>query len=95
MRIAHHDAPVLADTDPRQPPNFPSSWIHTVASGTVTEEWGFGSAHSGGMSAVFGDGSVKPISLNIDNTVHSDGTEGVLWRITVRYDGLSVDPNSY
>lgn len=55
-------------------------------SGEETPDQGFGSAHPGVMLAVFGDGSVSPISLEVDNTMG-----GVLFRLGCRDDGLVVD----
>jgi prepilin-type N-terminal cleavage/methylation domain-containing protein len=46
---------------------------------------GFGSAHPGGVLAVFGDGSVKAISFNIDSSVG-----GPLYRLAARDDGLTI-----
>ncbi len=99
MRIVHHDYPIMADSDSRDAVLKPIQplWEDTTHAATFDswQEWSFGSAHQGVMNAVFGDGSVKPISLNVDNSLQSDGTEGVLWRLGCRDDGLSVDPNSY
>jgi prepilin-type N-terminal cleavage/methylation domain-containing protein/prepilin-type processing-associated H-X9-DG protein len=99
MRITHHDYPVMADSDSRDTLLKPinPSWEDTTPGPTFDswEEWGFGSAHPGVMNAVFGDGSVKAISFYVDNTLHSDGTEGILWRLGCRDDGLPIDQNSY
>jgi prepilin-type N-terminal cleavage/methylation domain-containing protein/prepilin-type processing-associated H-X9-DG protein len=51
---------------------------------------GFGSAHPGGMHAVFGDGSVRTISLEVDSSMG-----GVLFRLGCRDDGLTIDATSY
>jgi prepilin-type N-terminal cleavage/methylation domain-containing protein/prepilin-type processing-associated H-X9-DG protein len=48
---------------------------------------GFGGPHSGMMNSVFGDGSVHSIRTSID--------QAVLFELSVRDDGQSVDPNSY
>lgn len=59
-------------------------------------ENGFGSAHTSVIIAVFGDGSVHPISMNIDTTDSSfNQTPSVWWRLWVRDDGLPIDPNGY
>jgi prepilin-type N-terminal cleavage/methylation domain-containing protein len=46
-----------------------------------------GGPHAGMMLSVFGDGSVHPIKTAIDLTV--------LFELSVRDDGLSIDPNAY
>jgi prepilin-type N-terminal cleavage/methylation domain-containing protein len=51
---------------------------------------GFGSAHPGMMYAVFGDGSVRGISLDIDASMG-----GVLFRLACRDDGLTLDMESF
>jgi prepilin-type N-terminal cleavage/methylation domain-containing protein/prepilin-type processing-associated H-X9-DG protein len=66
--------------------------------GTSANEQGFGSAHPGAMNAVFADGSVHGISLDIDGGYsHMDWTNlsnmGVLMRLGIRDDGLAIDQN--
>ncbi len=51
---------------------------------------GFGSAHSSGFYAVFGDGSVRSISYDVDTTMG-----GVLFRLGCRDDGLNLDDGTY
>lgn len=51
---------------------------------------GFGSAHSGGMNAVFADGSVRTVSLDVDAKVG-----GVLFRLGCRDDGLIVEEGQF
>ncbi|MCC6492735.1 MAG: DUF1559 domain-containing protein [Pirellulales bacterium] len=51
---------------------------------------GFGSPHTSAMLAVFGDGSVRSIRLDVDN---SPG--GVLYRLGCRDDGEVLDPSTY
>ena len=51
---------------------------------------GFGAAHPGGMQAVFGDGSVRTISVDVDSSMG-----GVLFRLGCRDDGLTIDAASY
>ena len=61
-------------------------------------ELGFGSPHSSVMNAVFGDGSVHALSMNIDTTVNdsaSPAVYGVFYRLGVRDDGMHVDANQY
>jgi prepilin-type N-terminal cleavage/methylation domain-containing protein len=56
------------------------------AEATSYGEQGFGSPHTAGVMAVFGDGSVKTISYSIDQE-----PGGVLYRLGARNDGLPVD----
>ena len=49
----------------------------------------FGSPHPGIMHAVFGDGSVRPIRIDIEATVG-----GALFRLGCRDDGLTMQEGS-
>ncbi|MHB1033962.1 MAG: DUF1559 domain-containing protein [Pirellulales bacterium] len=53
--------------------------------GSPSEEFGyeFGSAHPGGMNAVFGDGSVRSLSYTIDQAIFN--------RLGDRRDGFTID----
>jgi len=51
---------------------------------------GFGTPHAGIMHAVFGDGSVSGIRLEVDAS-----RGGVLFRLGCRDDGLTIDAESY
>ena len=89
MRIAGNWVPVLADNNPIR-----VSWANN---GTRKWEPGFGSAHTGVMNAVFGDGSVRAIRQSVGtggNMYGSDNTS-VLYRLCRRDDGQTVDPNAY
>jgi prepilin-type N-terminal cleavage/methylation domain-containing protein len=89
MRLAGNWLPVLADNDPNR-----VSWAN--ANGKKWEP-GFGSAHSGVMVAVFGDGSVKPIRMSIGtsgNLGYSDNTS-ILYRLCRRDDGAVLNADSY
>jgi prepilin-type N-terminal cleavage/methylation domain-containing protein len=102
MRLVHYDYPVMSDMNrAAQLTAFSvqNGYSDQVAhycgdANSPCQEWGFGSAHQNVMLAVFADGSVHPISLNVD-VDHPTAQHGVLWRLGVRDDGLSVDPNSY
>jgi prepilin-type processing-associated H-X9-DG protein len=68
------------------------------ASGTMANEQGFGSAHTGIMNALFADGSVHSISLTIDGGITSLNWSnlaglGVLARLGIRDDGQTIDEN--
>jgi hypothetical protein len=54
------------------------------------KDQGFGSAHNGIMLAVFGDGSVRSVRVDIDNA-----PGGTLFRLGCRDDGETIDPSSY
>jgi prepilin-type N-terminal cleavage/methylation domain-containing protein len=60
--------------------------------GTVAsfEDESFGSAHNGVMHAVFGDGSVRGIRIDVEST-----TGGVLFRLGCRDDGLLLESSLY
>jgi prepilin-type N-terminal cleavage/methylation domain-containing protein len=51
---------------------------------------GFGSAHSAGFFAVFGDGSVRSISYDVDTSMG-----GTLFRLGCRDDGLTISDGDY
>jgi prepilin-type processing-associated H-X9-DG protein len=58
-------------------------WNYTDVCGRGIDEWrqgfGFGSAHPGGMNALFGDGSVRNVSFSAD--------PNFFWRAGGRNDG--------
>jgi type II secretory pathway pseudopilin PulG len=60
-------------------------------------ESGFGSAHMNIINAMFSDGSVRPMSMGIDVKISwgDYSKSGVWYRLWVRDDGLTVDPNSF
>jgi prepilin-type N-terminal cleavage/methylation domain-containing protein len=80
MRLAGNGVPVLADSAPRP------SWYND-GNGRYME-FGFGSAHTGIMNAVFGDGSVRAISLAVN-------ADTILYRLGHREDGNPIDPTQY
>jgi len=59
-----------------------------------TQEFFVGSPHSGVINSLWGDGSVRPVSINVQHDINS-GSNSVLSRLITRDDGKSVDPNSY
>jgi len=95
MRLVdiYGDCRPRADDDPRL--DYMGYWYNTSPPDVGnTQEFGFGSAHSGIMNALWGDGSVRPVSLNVQHD-KSTGTNSVLSRLVTRDDGKTVDPNSY
>ncbi len=78
------------------PPILPDSFNR--GGSTRVAELGFGSAHSSVINAVFGDGSVHALSMNIDTTVNDSSSPvvyGVFYRLGVRDDGQYVDSNQF
>jgi prepilin-type N-terminal cleavage/methylation domain-containing protein len=88
LRVIHVSRPPYADGDttPASRQAYGSNTLNR-ASGT---ELGFGGPHGGTFMSVFADGSVHPLSINIDNSA-----QGVLYRLGNRQDGLTVQDNAY
>ena len=88
--------PILADSDDQ---TRLKATVQSVPG--QMDEQGFGSAHAGVFIALFGDGSVHPLSLNIDNTITFIGNtidavhSGVFARLGIRDDGQNIDSNAY
>jgi len=65
----------------------------------VYADQSFGSAHHNVMIGLFGDGSVAPINLSIDNSeMHTNKGQligGMLFRLGCRNDGQQLDPSQY
>jgi len=92
MRLAGNWIPPMPDT---QYPRI--DWTNNANGSNWFWEPGFGSAHTGIFMAVFGDGSVKPLSFSIGNSgsmSYSDNTS-VLYRLGKRDDGQTVDSSAY
>ena len=53
-------------------------------------EVAWGSAHPGGMMAVFGDGAVRSVSFDVDTEL-----AGVFYRLWFRDDGMTIANDSY
>jgi prepilin-type N-terminal cleavage/methylation domain-containing protein/prepilin-type processing-associated H-X9-DG protein len=88
MRLIGNWLPLLKDTDARP------QWMYDSA-GDIGRpaEFSFGSAHIGGVNALFGDGSVKTLNFSINacgNSSWSDST-CVLYHLGGRADGWIVD----
>ena len=71
----------------------------TSARGLGCTDFGFASAHGSVMHALFADGSVHPVSTNIEG-VTKDGNRAnvdncVLFRLGARDDGLQLSENDY
>jgi prepilin-type N-terminal cleavage/methylation domain-containing protein/prepilin-type processing-associated H-X9-DG protein len=92
MRLAGNWIPPQADS------LFPRvSWMEQGAGTGYYCEFGFGSPHTGVFNALFGDGSVKSLSLTIGNSGnlgYSDNTS-VLYRLAKRNDGQVINSSAY
>jgi len=89
MRLIGNWLPLLRDSDVRP------SWM--IQGDGRPAEFSFGSAHPGGVQAVFGDGSVKSMAFDIQscgNKGWSDNT-CILYHLGHRADGTVVAANSY
>lgn len=64
-----------------------TGWNNPTGAPGMVEEWGAGSAHTGIMNTVLGDGSVKSIRTNVDRFM--------LGRMTTRAGGETIDPNQF
>ena len=70
--------------------NYPPLLDHTLAAGETVGNayvYNFGSPHASGFNMVFGDGSVRCISFEVDLDVHR--------YLGVRNDGVAIDADEY
>ena len=91
-RLAGNWVPLMPDN---QWPRI--SWTDTSNNGTWFWDPGFGSPHTGGIPALFGDGSVKMIGYNVNTCGNSGWSDAscVLYHLAGRQDGWVVDASSY
>jgi prepilin-type N-terminal cleavage/methylation domain-containing protein/prepilin-type processing-associated H-X9-DG protein len=87
MRLIGNWLPLLADNQDRP------QWMYASA-GNVGRpaEFGFGSPHTGSINTLFGDGSVRSLSLTLNsggNRSSNDGTS-ILYHLGHRADGFVV-----
>jgi prepilin-type N-terminal cleavage/methylation domain-containing protein len=92
MRLIGNWLPLLPDSQDRP------AWMYGSA-GNIGRpaEFGFGSAHTGGVLAVFGDGSVHLINFGVNacgNEWWSDGS-CTLYHLGGRSDGWVIDSSEY
>jgi prepilin-type N-terminal cleavage/methylation domain-containing protein len=92
MRLIGNWLPLLADNQDRP------SWMYGSA-GNIGRpaEFGFGSAHTGIVNAVFGDGSVRPLSMGLNACGNSGWSDGscVLYHLGHRADGQVVSGDGF
>jgi prepilin-type N-terminal cleavage/methylation domain-containing protein len=92
--------PLMQDSDSNVPNPANGGYERAPGTETTGNDGGFGSAHSGIMNCVMGDGSVRSISLTIDGgqpkwTKVTDATTlSVMGRLAIRDDGQTIDPNA-
>ena len=90
MRLIGNWMPLVHDTQPRL------SWWYTGTQGaSKTMEFGFGSAHTGVVMAVMGDGSVRAVRSSLNACGNSGWSDDscVLYRMGHRADGGLVRDN--
>jgi len=108
MRLAGNGIPLFADNQQRPDWMYCSNGFNgpnggcTAGWGTGTPrpaDFGFGSAHTGVVNALFGDGSVHSLSMGLNaNGGFSWGpvqTSWVFWLLAGRADGQVVDASQY
>jgi hypothetical protein len=90
MRLAGNWIPPMADN---QWPRIDWANYSDSAGGPWQWEPGFGSAHTGIVNAVYGDGSVRPFRMSIGNCGNSGWSDNtcVLYRLGKRDDGQVVN----
>jgi prepilin-type N-terminal cleavage/methylation domain-containing protein len=90
MRLVGNWLPVLADNNPTR-----ISWTANGNNGGPNWYWepGFGSAHTGIVNAVFGDGSVRSIrsTVGTSGNMSTSDNNSVLYRLGRRDDGQVVN----
>jgi hypothetical protein len=90
-RLIGNWIPLLPDgQDRRTIPGYPSGW-YDPNTGHSTE-FGFGSAHTGIVNALFGDGSVRPLAMSLNDCGSSGWSDStcVLYHLGGRADGWVV-----
>jgi prepilin-type N-terminal cleavage/methylation domain-containing protein/prepilin-type processing-associated H-X9-DG protein len=91
-RLIGNWLPLLHDNDPRP------AWMYSSA-GNIGRpaEFGFGSAHTGVVNALFADGSVHSLSFTLNACGNSSWSDGscVLYHLGGRADNWIVDTSSF
>jgi prepilin-type N-terminal cleavage/methylation domain-containing protein len=89
MRLIGNWMPLVGDSDRRL-----DWWYLGTPGASKTMEFGFGSAHTGIVNAVFGDGSVRPLSMSLNACGSASWSDSscVLYHLGGRSDGWTI-PN--
>jgi prepilin-type N-terminal cleavage/methylation domain-containing protein/prepilin-type processing-associated H-X9-DG protein len=92
-RLIGNWLPLLNDTDPR--PDWmcqSAGFANCSAPGARPAEFSFGSAHTGGVNALFGDGSVRMLSYSLNACGNSGWSDSscVLYHLGGRADGWVI-----
>lgn len=94
MRMVVSDKPLQDDGEDRPPRyadgSLAGGYDDSPSGSGIRPDYAFGTPHTGAMSAIFGDGSVRRVRSGIDSN-----NQGVLWKLFVRDDGKTLDPNTY
>ncbi len=98
MRLIGNWIPLLPDTQIR--PDWmcqSAGFSNCSAPGARPADFGFGSAHTGVVNALFGDGSVHSLSVSMNSGGNSGWSDitCVLYHLGGRADGWTVDSNSF
>ncbi|MBX9625829.1 MAG: DUF1559 domain-containing protein [Gemmataceae bacterium] len=95
MRLIGNWMPLIPDNQDRTAAGL-GWWLVPNGNGRTTE-FGFGSAHTGVVNAVFADGSVRAVKMTAGNTGNKDyqDANSILYRLGRRDDGAPVDPDAY
>jgi prepilin-type N-terminal cleavage/methylation domain-containing protein len=93
MRLAGNWIPLLPDNVDRR--NTSVAWEFNSSLGRPND-FGFGSAHTGVVNALFGDGSVHSINMTVNPCGNSGWSDSscVLYHLGGRANGWVVDTNS-
>ncbi len=94
MRLAGNWIPLLPDNADRR--NTSVAWMFDSSLGRPND-FGFGSAHAGVVNALFGDGSVRPINMNVNSCGNSSWSDSscVLYHLGGRANGWVVNSGSF
>jgi prepilin-type N-terminal cleavage/methylation domain-containing protein/prepilin-type processing-associated H-X9-DG protein len=86
MRLIGNWLPLLADTDARP------GWYYSSGNAPRPAEFGFGSPHTGVINALFGDGSVRSLSMSLNACGSSSWSDVscVLYHLGGRADGWVI-----
>jgi prepilin-type N-terminal cleavage/methylation domain-containing protein/prepilin-type processing-associated H-X9-DG protein len=96
MRLIGNWIPLLNDNQDRTAAGL--SWYVIDPTTGLTQEFGFGSAHTGVTNAVFADGSVRSVKNSANpcgNLTNGNNGPCVLYQLGRRDDGIPTDASAY